>query len=413
MVIVEFYDKNEIENVCAGLMLHPDKIIFIGSSYNAVKEQSEQYSEILSGKGICSTVECKSVNKNNMQEILDILSEIAENESDVVFDLTGGDETYLTAAGIVFERFKDKHIQLHRFNLFNNTMQDCDLDGNVLSETAPAQISVDDNIRIYGGTVVYDSETTCGTYKWVLNGDFKNDINEMWNVCRTDVKGWNKQIDVFSATEAIGTVEDDDNLTTVAPVSELRNYLGNNGNNYYLNERILKLLYKAGLIYIFANENELSVTYKNHQVKRCLTKAGQVLEMKVFLSAKTALDKNGEPVYNDVMNGVHIDWNGNSQNCSETENEVDVMMMRRMIPVFVSCKNGKIEIGELYKLSVVAERFGGKYAKKVLVETSLGDGRFAQILRNRAAEMNIRIVSNLQDQSDVEINRIIRSLWSN
>ena len=44
----------------------------------------------------------------------------------------------------------------------------------------------------------------------------------------------------------------------------------------------------------------------------------------------------------------------------ETKNEIDVMLMRGVVPVFVSCKNGAVKMDELYKLDTVAQRFGGR-----------------------------------------------------
>lgn len=415
MIIVEFYDKNSIENICAGLVLQPDKIILMGDSLKVLKKQAENYSAILEGKGVKSEIAVKSVNKNNMQDIICLLSEIAEENSEVVFDLTGGDETYLTAAGIVFERYKDKGLQLHRVNIFNGKMQDCDLDGNVLKEKAPAMISIDENIRIYGGKILYENDMPQGTYIWDLSDEFKNDVNKMWGICRENAKAWNKQIDVFTAAEIVGSLSEN-GLTVSASVSDIQGYLKSEGGNYFLNSSIIKSLYKAGLIYIFADDNEFSITFKNEQVKRCLSKAGQILEMKVYISASEVSDKDCSPIYNDVMNGVYIDWDGEineAEDGCDTGNEIDVIMMHGMIPVFVSCKNGRIDIDELYKLNTVAERFGGKYVKKVLIETSLGEGHFAQYFKDRAKEMNIRVVSNIQDDDDSEIARIIKSLWLN
>lgn len=415
MVIVEFYDRNETENICAGLVLQPERIILVGDSLKVLKRQAENYSEILEQRGITPEIICRSVNKNSMQSIISELTEIVSENADVVFDLTGGDETYLTAAGIVFERYKDKNIQLHRFNMFNGKMQDCDLDGNILAEKTPARISIGENIRIYGGRILYSDEIPCGTFDWNLTEEFKNDINMMWNICRDDPKDWNRQIDVFAAAEAVGE-QSCDGLTILAPVADMKDHLFGSGSSYILNSSIIKRLYKANLIYIYANDDDFSVKFKDAQVKRCLTKAGQILEMKIYLSAHEASDKNGLPVYNDVMNGVYIDWDGDicsADDGCDTANEIDVMMMHGMLPVFVSCKNGRIEIDELYKLNTVASRFGGKYAKKVLIETSLGDSHYAQYFRDRAKEMNIRIVSGLQNQSDAEIERVIKSLWSN
>ena len=48
------------------------------------------------------------------------------------------------------------------------------------------------------------------------------------------------------------------------------------------------------------------------------------------------------------------------------------MLMRGVIPVFVSCKNGAVDSNELYKLNTVADRFGSIYAKKIIAATYLG-----------------------------------------
>ena len=107
---------------------------------------------------------------------------------------------------------------------------------------------------------------------------------------------------------------------------------------------------------------------------------------------------------------------------SDTENESDGVMMRGMVPVFISCKNGYIDREELYKLNVVANRFGGKYAKKVLFATSLDDSDYSQFLRQRAKDMGIKVIEGqnsdngyktLVELNDGEWNKIIRGLWMN
>ncbi|MBQ3004644.1 MAG: hypothetical protein IJD88_01815 [Clostridia bacterium] len=69
------------------------------------------------------------------------------------------------------------------------------------------------------------------------------------------------------------------------------------------------------------------------------------------------------------MTGVVIDWDGklhdeNTEKVLDTENEIDVLMMHGVIPVFVSCKSSSVDSNELYKLNTIAEKFGGPYAKK-------------------------------------------------
>ena len=200
-------------------------------------------------------------------------------------------------------------------------------------------------------------------------------------------------------------------LTTVAPAEKVPSRYGNR----FGEQTVIRALLEAGLITELRVDENLTVTYKDEQVKRCLVKAGQVLEMKVLSAAMNCREKDGTPTYDDAVNGVMIDWDGVLRPGGvDTENEIDVLMTHGMVPVFVSCKNGYVEINELFKLNTVAEQFGGKYAKKVLIVSELEeDDPHTKALRQRADDMDIRIVANLKHTSDGELERVIRSLWLN
>ena len=214
------------------------------------------------------------------------------------------------------------------------------------------------------------------------------------------------------------TDEQEDPMTISASIYSIVNGSDNIPVGYVYYPDIIRSLYNAGLITAYEyTDTQFWVTFKNEQIKRCLIKAGQILEMKVYQEALIVKKPDGEYVYNDVLNGVYIDWDGEFHTEKEgydTENEIDVMMMHGMIPVFVSCKNGRVEIAELYKLNTVANRFGGKYAKKILVASSLEkDSDYANYLRQRAKDMQIRIVEDIVDMSDDELRETIQTFWLN
>lgn len=421
MTYIEFYDKTLIENICSALANPPERVILIGDKAKALKADAERYSAIMKKRGFDVSFLYKTVNKNNLSNAVEILSEIVETYEDCVFDLTGGADMYLVAAGIVFERCKGKNIQMHRFNFYNNSIADCDSDGKTILEYEFPKLTVEENIRVYGGDVVYEDVKPGTTPIWSFDEEFADDIDTMWEVCREDVRLWNAQIGLFAeaeqAKEAIHV-----GMNTIVPMQNLQNHLKQKGEKFVFEQKILNPLRKAGLIDVKADEHTFSIDYKNVQIKKCLTKAGQALEMKIYACAQRALEKDGSHTYNDVMNGVYIDWDGEVHvgwNGHDTENEIDVMMMHGMIPVFVSCKNGAIDMNELYKLNTVATRFGGKYAKKVLVATALDQSKeFALHLRERAEAMNIRVIPvsgnrRIQDMDDADLQKIIRSFWCN
>lgn len=413
MTYIEFFDKDLIENICTSLTNPPERVILVGSDMKLLQKHAERYTDILLQRGAEVEFVCKSVNKNKMQDVVAALSSIVETYDDCVFDLTGGEDIFLVCTGIVFERYKEKNIQMHRFNIRNNTIQDCDFDGKTILETELPQLTVEENIRIYGGDVVYDDIKPDTTPSWDFEGDFADDIDLMWDICKTYVRLWNKQIGVFMMAEQFRGSESNP-LTVTAPVPYLKENLERINAGYVFDYGIINALYRAGLIEAHDDGYEFTITYKNEQVKKCLTKAGRVLELKIFVAAIRACEKNGSYVYNDVMNGVYIDWDGDihtEQESHDTANEIDVMMMHGMVPVFVSCKNGRVGMDELYKLNTVATRFGGKYAKRVLIATALDRNENADDFRERAKEMRIRIVEKIQDMDETDLQKEIRTFW--
>ena len=302
---------------------------------------------------------------------------------------------------------------------------DVDQDGQTISADELPHLSVEENIRIYGGDIMYEEQRKDKTYRWDMTDDFKQDIRAMWDICRGDARLWNTQIGVLEAADRLAGSTD--NLTVSVPKSDLEEAMKKNGGKPVFVRGLLSALRGQGLLTQYeCGDDTFSVTYKNLQVKYCLTVAGQALEMKMYLAALETTEKDGATkTYNDVMNGVYIDWDGEihaEPTGNDTENEIDVLMMHGMVPVFVSCKNGFVDPTELYKLNTVATRFGGKYAKKVLVATSLDDSAFSESIRQRAKDMGIRLVEGrsqngrykeLVDMNDQEINQVIRSLWLN
>lgn len=184
-------------------------------------------------------------------------------------------------------------------------------------------------------------------------------------------------------------------------------------------DEIDNLLKNGLLTYFEDDETTVTISYKNEQVKKCLTKAGQALEMKIYTTAKALLDKDGVPVYDDALNGVVIDWDGELhdetvEEIYDTENEIDIMLMHDIVPVFISCKNGIVTADELYKLNTVAERFGGQYSKKVLVATSISAfGDQGMYLRQRAKDMNIKLIEGVQTLDDAELEKKLKNIWNN
>lgn len=419
MTYIEFFDRVASENVSACLTYVPDRVIYIGENSRLMKKHIANYEKVFENRGCSIEFMYRTVSRSNPSDAVRVLTELINEYDDCVFDITGGEEMYILALGIVCERHPEKDIRVHMFNLRNNTAYACSNDGTVSCREVPT-LSIDENVRIYGGDVVYGNIDENKTYVWNLDGDFLCDLEAIWEVCRYDVKSWNFQSDIFRFAEMLGEVSED-GLTVTVRRNSLERYLLQNRARISESAEIIDYLSKCGLI-TYSDDVEsglLCVSYKNAQVKKCIVKAGQALEMKVYTTLLWLADKDGKPIYNDILNGVVIDWDGELHEDGElpvvydTVNEIDIMLMHDIIPVFISCKNGLVTSDELYKLESVAERFGGPYSKKVLVATALDYlGEQGEYLRQRARDMGIKLIENVQDMDEITLENELRGLWN-
>lgn len=415
MTYIEFFDKTAIENMCGCLTKAPDRVIFIGDKSKVMKKAVARYSRVMEDRGYQVEFIVKTVNRNNLGGIIKLLCEIVEKYDDCYFDLTGGEDLYLVAAGAVRERYPHKNIQMHWFNLKSNTIADCDQDGTTIMTELP-HLTVEEQVRIYGGDVVYDNERPLGTHRWDMNPEFVEDINKMWEICRRNPRRWNTLMGVLVAAENVAE-PDGDPLVLLARKEKVVEKLAEKGHYFLWAPEIVRMLFAAGLLTSCdCNDTTVRLAYKNAQIKRLMSNAGKILEMKIYSLARSLTGPDGSPVYGDVMTGVYIDWDGEvhgEQAAYDTVNEIDLVLMRNLIPVFISCKNGHIDQEELYKLVSVTSRFGGKYARKVLIANSLDpESDFCKHLTQRAADMGIDLVPNVYLLEEEDLCRLVRNFWT-
>lgn len=396
MTVIEFYDRVELHNIASTLMCHPDRVIFIGDRGKAMAKTVALCSEIAAKRGISVEYSYRSVNKNRLDEVVLSLEEIVSRYEDCVFDVTGGSEIYLVAVGILMERYRGK-IQCQRLRFKNSTVMDCDGDG-LFFEPESFAVSVEETVMIGGGRVKSASPFGQGPEGFI------EDIDKLFSLCRRNPSLWNRQLSALATLSR--TKDGEDSLEVVATEKALE-------KAGVLPKELFDAFYENGLITSYTYGNGVRFRFKNHRIKRCLTTAGAILEWYIAKKLYGARDKKGRAIYHDVEVGVTIDWDGDDKDAYRTYNEIDVLAMRGAVPMFISCKNGAVSVEELYKLNTVSEQFGKRYAKKVLIATSLDRyGARADAVRARADDMGIRLIENIDEMPDAELNRLLSTLWS-
>ncbi len=396
MTLVEFFENSIAENICTSIAHAPDRVVLLGSQKALLKEHALRYESFFAKKGINIDFSVKSVGRSNVRVIIDTLEQLLKDYPDVIFDITGGNETFIYALGVLSERIgAERPFQVHYINIRTGATYDCDMDGVNLIDSHGLSFSISDNIELYGGRLISSGEGAI-----VPDPHFSSDLSNLWDICRKDCRAWNRLVGFLLEREKRLSIEQGQDL--LLPDEHLP---------------LLVKLKKAGYLSYRTDDRRrlLSVSFKNGNIEKCFSKEGQLLEYLVYDITRNAPDKDGQRYYNDAKTGVVIGWDKNPEAKSDyiPDNEIDVMMMRGMIPCFVSCKNGAVSSDELFLLRGVSIRFGGKYSVPILIAPAIEDDPKSQMLLLRAKDMGIRVIPDADRLSKKQLEEELKKAIEN
>ncbi len=398
--LIELFDACQIENVIAGLRFLPQKIVFVGFKEIMTKKRISDLENFFEIRGIDIFLEYEIVGRYDYEFIYNKLNDILDKNEDCCFDLTGGKELVLTAMGAV-SAIRD--VPMVQFNVRTGNLirvRHCD----DIIETQKSTMTIDESVVLNGGSIVYDDEDD---FKWELNPEFQRDIETMWAICKKNCGLWNRQSNVFDSFEKFGRIDDE------YKVSVDLKHMKDGKHDTLLNTRIINELTKNNLITDYTLEDDmLSFRYKNNQIRQCITKAGNILELYAYKAAREIAAEDTS-YYDDIDIGIFVDWDGIIHDGStaerDTRNEIDVILMRDLIPIFISCKNGEVHKEALYELSTVADKFGGEYAKKILLTTYVSsDPESRRYILQRARDMKIDVIEGVDKMNKDEFLSTLR-----
>ena len=387
MTLIECFTQAHIDNVAACLRLKPEKVIFVGDA-KAMKVPVKRYEKLFSRRSPNTVVEQCAVDEKDCGELQSALTKLLLQAEECVIDMTGGEAIVAMSVGLALANLseeKRKHIRVEWFDHATGMVVDC-IDNNRRKLAKAIHLTVEEMVALHGGALFPDA--------YQLPEDCANkDLDRLWRVVSGMPKEWNEKVSLLKRFEKFS--EDKKTVHIVlqdiwASVPELQ-------EKEDTVRQLIDKLDKEGVVIDHSSHNVLRYTYNSDFLRYCIHTQGNVLEIKTLLEGRTVRKNNGW-LFGDSRMGVKIDWDGNIPSSkyafSGTRNEIDVMLMQGTTPLFVSCKNGDVKTEELYKLHTVATRFGGPYAKKMLVVSDLDckDEDAAKALVCRAWDMDIFMV---------------------
>ena len=177
MTIIEFFDRSVIKNVANALLCKPDRVITVGHDVRLIYESYNYLLPLMDKIGKKVDLVPMKADRNNLQEIINVLKGIVEQYDDCIFDLTGGEDLYLVAVGSVMAS-SSKHIQCHRFDFKKKKLIDCDADGLVCG-VDNFNVSIDDIIALHGGKIVDEPYDKYYQEPWVLDEELHQDVEDI------------------------------------------------------------------------------------------------------------------------------------------------------------------------------------------------------------------------------------------
>lgn len=394
VVNFEFLGSEPIENVITCLHYQVDKVVFFGYSevIAQLKEQTDKFLKHYCG---VQTVEFHAVSYENLKEIADVIrlevSREIVQKNQVYFDVTGGESLILVAFGMIAQEL---NAPIHMFDVVENCIIDLKdgLTSSITRDLPERRIpmTIEKWICMHGGIINHNLHKG---QKNLDDCEYAMDVERIYQLAVRFKDNWNAfcgflrrelapEGDSLQVSKSAYTV-----IQQVAKIANLRNVATLN--------QILDALADAGaLLDLVHADGWYRFRYKSTEIKNSIWEDGCVLELHTY-GEQSRSSK-------ECCVGVYIDWDGEIHYDAGTDvvNEIDVLAMEGNVPIFISCKSGKMSgpkiLHALYELETVAKRFGGKYAKKKLVTIAKIEGTY----RERASEMGIEIISGEGFETD-------------
>ena len=378
--LVELYVNEQFDDLAAAVTFRPKRVLFLSAGFMPDRATREGMTRFLKaqdgGRGI--EVRFSDIGNRSLGSIFKKIGDVVKAYPDCAVDMTGGPTGVLIAAHRYCVRNKVKAFfyddRRRKFiNIYGMAEE--------LGKAASPALSVKDIISMGGGQVTGSGHSA---EPFSQNEDCARRILEIYS---RNLTHWNAFSEYLQF--ACRSYYDSRTQLFMAPSTLLNNSL-----LLYANKRLLNLLEEAGAITELKTDGEsICFRFRNGFIRELLTTVGMCLELLIYVSA---LDSGA---YDDAQMSVVFDWDGVIHgNFNDTTNEIDVVLTKSLKSTFISCKSARPDTRDLYEISYLAGRFGGRFATVVLATaTDMSGEAWSNYMRAR--DMGVVVI----ERKDIEM----------
>ena len=365
--LIELYDTSPIRNVLSTVMFRPQEMILV-----CPPEIAEDPNQRRSLRDFFMYLDCPVKLTLIPVTLLDagkterVLREVLESHQDCAIDIAGGTDAALFAAGVV-----SGETPVFTYSTRKNTF--FEIKNAPFARSLPNNVHLDVRscLMMAGGTLHPGRAENDGL------AERTEQIDRLFNVYSDFRPQWNRQINYIQkiSSSEPGILEANGQLTEKA---------GNKKVDADI--EFFKALEQAGLILdLQCTDDRVSFRFPDETVRFWLRDIGAVLELQVFRACHAA------GCFDDVVLSAVVNWQSGRIHRDSVINEIDVMAVQGIQPVFISCKTCEVHTDALNELAILRDRFGGKFARAILVTSGM-TGKTREPVRMRADKLGIELV---------------------
>ena len=380
--LIELLDDDPMENIVGTCAFVPEVVVFLCDRRDRTFFKESAIYRLLRQRKLKTTPRFYYFDTDSTAQIRRVLAAVVRDYPGCVFDFTGGKDLLLVEAGAfcVPRDIPCYYINLRQRRFLN--IHACEK----LEQGFQLPVLTAENLfTAYGAAVLGSGHYGPGE----LDADFEKCIVPIWEMVSENPRAWD---------DFVGWLQ---KVCHGTPLSRLEVRLPDGSWRQQSRQALLHRLAGVGVLQFSAEGKEALLCFSSTLYKKTLLNQGIWLELFGYLAARES------KLFTDVHTSVVIDWDGAESHAGSTKNEVDIFVMKDIVPLFISCKMGLPSALGLSEIKLLAVKFGGKLSRAVLL-TAATLGSEHRALRGRAADLGITLV----DMTDIRSGKLARILES-
>lgn len=339
MIQIDFYSDDIVSLLTPIYSTKPEKVYFLIDEKKNTKERTAPIKSTILSWRFVAEVHFIGVNRHDMDDISQTLETLLKSiDSQVYIDLTGGSEL-LVACGYQFCK-KD-----HIIPIYMNREKDQIFAVDTKKVICPvSHISLDDFISAVGAKRLENS------HRLPKPKDYPR-ILAMAEIIFDHIPEWHAIQNYIANTLSYKNQPQDDNSILIPKQIRYKD------KGYFATGFLVQQFIEKGFL---MEQSPRHYRFADSTAKEYLRTFGIWLELYIYIHSQSFFDGS--------YLGVVLDWQRNDV-LDTQDNEIDVLVMSRSLPVLISCKMREIKPTDVYEVGYLARRLGGKQTRSMIATT--------------------------------------------